>query len=1022
VICPGCDFILDTDFLGEEILDEEQQLRPGVGGVDPAVFNLADAVILGDIDEIAAQAFETSDSGFHVRESTGARLYVSGRSQVVMAPDAVPAIIEGGADNVRLTPFEKHVLTFIDGKRPVEVIRLKAGLDESEVKTALATLADKGVVEVVGRAFADLEGAEETAPRRRERRRARGAAAGAVAAAVVGASDATDRAIEEAFRTHTGLNPLGSESIEMSADDGGGVFSSLSETPLSSLEGPEAAEPSSRALPPNTAKVEGPELDDDDLPSDADNFDVGIAHTSELQVQEEVERIRASAKKGASEPEATNARRALSDPELRELLGEESEIDSAIHGAATGQIEPRFPSDSDGFDDFGAPSALDTAMVQRSESSIPRAARDDSDVFRSGTSSSRLSKVARPDPQALANLGREDEDSSSMEDTSTARALERQPAEPADDASLSLSQLLDDDDEQPSLDSLTDTPAIAPSPSMETEGRGTLPSDFDSLVPEDAPPNSAPAPALDAGADLADLVGDEDELQALLEDSDEGDAEAEEPLHLKEDDESVPSEAVVFVSDDEEESEEEESLLPSEEEAEVRQPRLGVHIPARDAALSHEGTAAFVENPLADLLDDSDEVSITTGPVIRDSSDRSEIVRFDSELPQDAPAANVTRGPFSPSEVMDEADSFHDASTGDVAALSESDLAPAAARRLAAQPDAVTGDTPAPSIPRRPVSGSEELIPEDMIIKPARSSVELRGNSVIDQLRRKGPAPASEGPSVDYEEVIIDDEGEEWSVEESAEASTYHSDESAAVPVAPARPQDGGEETFVLSGMDDVVSDLSMGSASSEAWASAEGGTSEVESLSSAPAPEPSGEATNVITGGRRAAPGSGAESTRHDAAAMRGKARKLFDDALADFRDGRVGAARMNAKLATIYDPANEEYRTALEQWGRDDGRHRQPSQPKYAILYDEAQELEGAGSIDAAIELLERGTDLYPDIAAIRNRLGVLLAIHKRQFDRAADQIQRAIELDPNNLHYKSNLGKILSKKRSRQRRANG
>ena len=64
----------------------------------------------------------------------------------------------------------------------------------------------------------------------------------------------------------------------------------------------------------------------------------------------------------------------------------------------------------------------------------------------------------------------------------------------------------------------------------------------------------------------------------------------------------------------------------------------------------------------------------------------------------------------------------------------------------------------------------------------------------------------------------------------------------------------------------------------------------------------------------------------------------------------------------------------------------------------------------------MLERGADMYPDIAAIQNRLGVLLAIHKRQYDRASAFIQRAIELDPQNLHYKSNLGKILSKKRNR------
>ena len=203
VICPGCDFILDTHFLGDGILDEEHALRPGAGGIAPESFNLADAVILGNIGEDNS-SFETSDSGLH-NVNMHARLYVSGRSQAVMSPDAVPALAKQSSA-VKMTPFERHVIRFIDGKRPVEAIRRQAGLDESEVKTALATLADKGIVKVVGRVLADAEPDAETAPgqvKRRERRRMRGTLVGAV---VVG-GDAADQAIDDAFRTQLLARP-----------------------------------------------------------------------------------------------------------------------------------------------------------------------------------------------------------------------------------------------------------------------------------------------------------------------------------------------------------------------------------------------------------------------------------------------------------------------------------------------------------------------------------------------------------------------------------------------------------------------------------------------------------------------------------------------------------------------------------------------------------------------------------------------------------------------------------------------
>lgn len=212
VICPGCDFILDTSFLGDEVLDEERSLRPGPGGIDPEKFNLADAVILGDIDNGPNVSFETADSGFHIKESTGARLYVSGQSKATLAPDAIPAIKPEMAKNARLTPFERHVMTFIDGERPVESIRVDAGLDDSEVKTALATLADKGIVEVIGRALVDLRGLQISGPRRKKPARL---PSGLVP--IGSPQDDTDLHLDAAFQT-AGRIDLGSLSMGQLSD------------------------------------------------------------------------------------------------------------------------------------------------------------------------------------------------------------------------------------------------------------------------------------------------------------------------------------------------------------------------------------------------------------------------------------------------------------------------------------------------------------------------------------------------------------------------------------------------------------------------------------------------------------------------------------------------------------------------------------------------------------------------------------------------------------------------------------
>jgi tetratricopeptide (TPR) repeat protein len=159
-----------------------------------------------------------------------------------------------------------------------------------------------------------------------------------------------------------------------------------------------------------------------------------------------------------------------------------------------------------------------------------------------------------------------------------------------------------------------------------------------------------------------------------------------------------------------------------------------------------------------------------------------------------------------------------------------------------------------------------------------------------------------------------------------------------------------------------------------------------------------------------------------------RRKARKLFEEAQKEAADGKMGAARMNAKLASIYDPDKDEYRMQLEAWERPATamKPQQPatspsgqdeSQAEIKALYDEAQSFEDAGDIDEALDVLERGIERFPSAAAFHNRMGVILALRKRDYEGAVHAIQRAIDIDPENLHYKSNLGKIVAKLRGRE-----
>jgi hypothetical protein len=219
VICEHCNFILDTSFLGKDILDEDKELRPGTGGVSPALFSLQNANILNEVNDGGLANFENSEDGEDSDPGKVAeRLYVSGRSQAAIAPDAIPAIANMPHPK-QCTPFEKHVLEHVNGKRPVELIQRRAGLNEIEVKTTLATLADRGIIKMIGRAFADdlpLDDSFELilnekdifdVPTQNTIKRHNSSYPSSFA----GLDDNLNPAIEELFKTKNVLSPLNSE-------------------------------------------------------------------------------------------------------------------------------------------------------------------------------------------------------------------------------------------------------------------------------------------------------------------------------------------------------------------------------------------------------------------------------------------------------------------------------------------------------------------------------------------------------------------------------------------------------------------------------------------------------------------------------------------------------------------------------------------------------------------------------------------------------------------------------------------
>jgi Tetratricopeptide repeat len=1118
---------MDTEFLGDGILDEEHQLRPGAGGVDAAAFNLADAVILGNIDEDSS-SFETSDSGFHLNQNLSARLYVSGRSQAAMSPDAVPARALA-TDGLRLTPFERHVLNFIDGKRPVEAIRKAAGLDEAEVKTALATLADKGVIKVVGRALAEIDFEGETVPRSPFRRaRVRGSIVGAVA--LVG--DDADRAIEEAFRTQVSLSPLAR--LRPKEDGANGDKLEIDDADADAFPtGPQAP-------------IEQPPS----VPSDADHF----VH---LKGTDEVERPPPPIRHGAAKDAAAK------DAAAKDAVSPRRPP-SSLESADASLLEQ-----SDGFDEFSSPSEISAAMLAKgarkelsdSAPPIPRAkANAFADLSGSGAPLAGLDELAdsrvqaRPDfaaardrkpaakppmRPALADpprSGRPDSPSQERERDAASGEVwddnpgkrESPPAPPKPRThDSSLSDLLSDAEaEEP-------TANVAPEIARELMRRSRLDGSFEEATAAGQPMPPQVLPRVGRARGVGEATGRvpvPKSRSAMASMPDEhivdDDVDEHSGLHalkgnhgaaddIFEDDPSeVPAEppedtahrpgGAGSVQDSIDASEELDPLPVPARPPRAAQERAQFADADSEPSASGAGARADDSRPDTGNLDDVFRRPGAAPSVVDDDDDDLFMLRSSQDASAPGSSLASASASVSPSdsdaEIEDEASAFSssaqpthmldrgsDASTNDIPAR--------VVRPVAGTPGLLS--THAHSMPSEETlapsqagDSSEAPPPRARAPVPARPSAKAPPPAVITEepphaARARQPAPATNRraappPEPDSSSEMVDSA---LLIRPAAKVVPLVAAVAAVKggsrprgkppladplsrPLRAAPPQPASSEELGSSERDasaeQSVSERSAGS--SEAELSSELSGQDADSVEATQNLDRDG--VEQLRDGANRGRGVGVGRGAGNAAAipsdfsevagkpqragaprpkptdeMRRKGRQLFDEAKKEFAAGRVGAARMNAKLASIYDPENDDYQRALEDWDENgngggakkkgpaapptvpkapemssDALHSDERQRDMRALYDEAQDFENQGDFDEAIEVLYRGIDRFPNAAAFHNRIGVLLAMKKRDFDGAISSIQRAIELDPDNLHYKNNLGKVMQRVRPR------
>lgn len=157
--------------------------------------------------------------------------------------------------------------------------------------------------------------------------------------------------------------------------------------------------------------------------------------------------------------------------------------------------------------------------------------------------------------------------------------------------------------------------------------------------------------------------------------------------------------------------------------------------------------------------------------------------------------------------------------------------------------------------------------------------------------------------------------------------------------------------------------------------------------------------------------PGSG-KVAKADADDRAARAASYFDLCMKDLHDGRQGRAWGYARMALEADPTNEKYQMLVHDWHRSQAGAQGEKASTPQELMASAQAAENSGDYAAAVEYIKRVVGMAPSSAAAHNRLAVLLATRMHEYRAAYNAAIKAVELEPGNMAYQSNMMKILAR----------
>ena len=145
-ICPHCDHILDTSFLGDDDILDIHEEKTGVlawTASDPndAQDDPPDAVILGNVN-VSEEEFAVVTGPGGDGEGRTFVYYSAESSAGLIQPDAVPHLVRADLPETS-GRLESEVLRLVDGRRTVREIQRASGHGAQDVVISLLTLLDK---------------------------------------------------------------------------------------------------------------------------------------------------------------------------------------------------------------------------------------------------------------------------------------------------------------------------------------------------------------------------------------------------------------------------------------------------------------------------------------------------------------------------------------------------------------------------------------------------------------------------------------------------------------------------------------------------------------------------------------------------------------------------------------------------------------------------------------------------------------------------------------------------------------